>query len=151
MAMRKETMTRQVVQAVAKDAPGERPLVTIYAVSGPSPFTLAALSLVCLIGAIWMLFVTYYFITVTERAVLFHRMNRFTGRPRRLVLAVPRDQVAALVRDGGRGSVWNHFHFRFSDRPEPTRLNVPRQWRSELDQFMPMVRTPVGPAAGDPS
>jgi hypothetical protein len=145
VALRKETMKKQVNEAIAKDTPSERPVVTIYAVAGPSPILLGLLAPLCLITAIWALLVKHYFITITEESVLIRRVNKYAGRPRKLVLTVPRGEVAALVRDGERGSLWSYFHFQFPDKPEPTRFNVGRQWRSELDQFMPVITAPTAP------
>jgi hypothetical protein len=137
MAIRKDTMRQQVAQAIAAVNPGDRPLVTMHGITGPSPY------LMSLIGLIGQFFVKYYFITLTEQALVFHRADRFSNRPGELLLAVPRAQVPALVSNAARGSLWSYFHFQFPGEPKPTRINVGRQWRAELDQFMPLITAPA--------
>jgi hypothetical protein len=39
------------------------------------------------------------------------------------------------VTNYNRGAVWSKFYLQFPDQNEPTRLNVHRYWRNELDQL----------------
>jgi hypothetical protein len=137
MAIRKDTMRQQVAQAIAEVNPSDRPIVTVQGITGPSPY------LIGLLGLLGQLIVKYYFITITEQAVVFHKANRFSNRPRELALALPRAQVAPLVSNAERGTLWSYFHFQFPDQSKPTRINVGRQWRNELDQFMPIITAPA--------
>jgi len=133
MAIRKSTMQEQVVQAIAQINPGDRPIVTFHTVTGPSPW------LVSSFGALAQLFVKYYFVTVTEQAVVFHKAGRMTARPKELVAAIPRQEAAHLVSDVRRNTMWSSLRFQLPGQPKPTRLNVGRYWRAELDQWVPAV------------
>lgn len=133
MAIRKSTMQEQVAQAIAQINPGDRPIATIHTVTGPSPWLINSL------GVIAQAFVKYYFVTVTEQAVVFHKAGRMTARPKELVVAIPRQEAAGLVSDVRRKALWSSLRFQLPGEPKPTRLNVGRYWRSELDQWVPAV------------
>jgi hypothetical protein len=91
------------------------------------------------------LFVKYYFITVTEQAVVFHAAGRVGQKPKDLVAAIPRAQAQGLVSDVRLNTVWSSFRFRFPDQEKPTRINVFRQWRAELEQLIPAITgVPMG-------
>lgn len=131
MAIRKSTMQEQVAQAIAQINPGDRPIVTIHVQTGPSPWLIASL------GVIAQSFVKYYFVTVTEQAVVFHKAGRMSARPKELVAAIPRQEAARLVSEVKRNAVWSSLKFQLPGEPMPTRLNVARYWRPELDQWVP--------------
>ena len=133
MAIRKSTMQEQVAAAIAQINPADRPIATIHTVTGPSPY------FVNLFGVIAQAFVKYYFVTVTEQAVVFHKAGRMSARPKELVAAIPRAEAAALVSDVKRGALWSSLRFQLPGEPKPTRLNVARYWRAELDQWVPAV------------
>jgi hypothetical protein len=140
MAIRKATMQEQVAQAIAQINPGDRPIVTMHTQTGPSPWLIAS------IGAIATAFVKYYFVTVTEQAVVFHKASRMSARPKELVAAIPRHEAAHLVSDVRRNVLWSSLRFQLPGQPKPTRLNVGRYWRAELDQWVPAVTgMPVAP------
>lgn len=130
MAIRKATMQEQVAQAIAQINPGDRPIATIHTVTGPSPWLTNAF------GLIAQLFVKYYFVTVTEQAVVFHKAGRMSSRPKELVVAIPRDEAARLVSGVDRNALWSSLRFQLPGEPKPTRLNVARYWRPELDQWV---------------
>ncbi|MDT0320126.1 hypothetical protein [Streptomyces millisiae] len=149
MAILKATMRQQVAEAIARVNPADRPLVTVHGVTGPSPYLMSGL------GLIGQLFIDYYFVTITERAVVFHRASRASNRPKELAFVVDRAEAARRVSDGQRGSLWSSFRFHLPGKEKPTRINVGRQWRAELDQFMPLLLggpmtapPPAPPAAG---
>jgi hypothetical protein len=133
MAIRKSTMQEQVAQAIAEINPSDRPIVTIHTVTGPSPWLINSL------GTLAQAFVKYYFVTVTEQAVVFHKESRLSSRPKELVAAIPRQEAAGLVSDVRRRTLWSSLRFQLPGQPKPTRLNVARYWRAELDQFVPAV------------
>jgi hypothetical protein len=133
MAIRKSTMQEQVAQAIAEINPGDRPIATIHVQTGPSPWLLAS------IGSISTLFVKYYFVTVTDQAVVFHKASRMSARPKELVAAIPRQEAVHLVSDVRRNAMWSSLRFQLPGQPKPTRLNVARYWRAELDQWVPAV------------
>lgn len=144
MAMRKATIKEQVAQAIALANPSDRPHVTIATVTGPSPWLTNAL------GLIGQLLVKFYFVTVTDQAVVLHRYNRFTQRPQEVAYAIPRDQAQQLLGDVQRNPLWSSFRFLLPGEMQPTRLNVHRIWRDEMDQVIAMVTgAPQGmPATG---
>lgn len=132
MAMRKATMKQQLTEAVAQANPGDRVLGTIVGVTGPSPY------LIGLLGLCGQLIIKYYFITVTDQAVLFHRVNRYTGRPKEIVHAIPRAQFPG-VGDVQLNPLWSSFRTMMPGDLAPTRMNVNRQWKPELEQLLPLL------------
>ncbi|CAG6398945.1 hypothetical protein NMG29_11445 [Streptomyces cocklensis] len=138
MAIRKSTMQEQVAEAIAQINPGDRPIATIHTVTGPSPWLTNA------IGLLAQAFVKYYFVTVTEQAVVFHKAGRMSARPKELVVAIPRQEAAALISDVKRKPLWSSLKFQLPGEAKPTRLNVARYWRPELDQWVAAATgTPV--------
>ena len=132
MAFRKATMKQQVAEAVAQQAPGDRALVTLATVTGPTPWVSVGL-----LGLIGQFLVKYYFVTVTDQALLLHRMNRWNQRPKEIAHAIPRDQAQALFREVQLNPLWSFFHITLPDKPQqPTRVNVHRMWRNELEQLL---------------
>ncbi|SDN85636.1 hypothetical protein [Actinacidiphila guanduensis] len=133
MAIRKSTMQEQVAQAIAQINPADRVIVTFHTVTGPSPWLINSL------GVIAQAFVKYYFVTVTDQAVVFHKAGRMSARPKELVAAIPRAEAAHLVSDVRRAAIWSSLKFQLPGEAKPTRLNVGRYWRAELDQWVPAV------------
>ncbi|MEV4611948.1 hypothetical protein AB0K43_05015 [Kitasatospora sp. NPDC049258] len=133
MAIRKSTMQEQVAQAIAAIEPNDRPVVTFHTITGPSPWIMNEL------GLIGQLFVKYYFVTLTERVVVVHRAGRLANRPKELVHVIPLEQARELVSDVRRRTLWSSLRFQFPGEPKPTRLNIARYWRAELDQFVPAL------------
>ncbi|MFD7645259.1 hypothetical protein ACFV4P_31915 [Kitasatospora sp. NPDC059795] len=130
MAIRKSTMQEQVAAAIAAIEPNDRPVVTFHTISGPSPWLMSQL------GLIGQLFVKYYFVTLTQRVVTVHRASRMSNRPQELVHVIPLDQARAAVTDVNRATLWSSLKFQFPGEPKPTRLNIGRYWRAELDTFV---------------
>ncbi|MGW4382791.1 hypothetical protein [Kitasatospora sp. NPDC004531] len=130
MAIRKSTMQEQVAAAIAAIEPNDRPVVTFHTISGPSPWLMSQL------GLIGQLFVKYYFVTLTHRVVTVHRASRMSNRPQELVHVFPLDQARASVTDVNRATLWSSLKFQFPGEPKPTRLNIGRYWRNELDTFV---------------
>ncbi|MFG2194622.1 hypothetical protein [Streptomyces sp. NPDC048639] len=146
MAIRKAKMKEQVAEAIAQAAPGDRLIVTIATVTGASPWLMNAL------GLIGQFLVKFYFVTVTEQAVVFHTFNRFTQRPKELVCAIPRAQAQPLLGEVNRNPLWSSFMFALPGEQTPTRINVHRMWRNEMDELISLVigapyGTPVAPYA----
>jgi hypothetical protein len=133
MAIRKSTMKEQVAQAIAQAAPGDRPLATIATITGPSPWLMNAL------GIIGQFLVKFYFITVTDQAMVFHKLNRFTNRPQEIVFAIPRAQAQGLIGHVERNPLWSWFNLTFPGEQQPTRINVHRIWRDEMDQLISLI------------
>ncbi|GAB2810878.1 hypothetical protein [Streptomyces daliensis] len=133
MAMRKATMKEQVSAAIAEAAPGDRALVTVTCLTGPTPWLTGAL------GLIGQLMVKYYFVTLTDQAVVLHRMHRFSQRPQEVSYVIPRDQAPATVSQVGLNPLWSSFHMALPGTTNPIRLNVHRMWRGELEQFLSAI------------
>ncbi|MCM2579034.1 hypothetical protein [Streptomyces meridianus] len=133
MAIRKATIKEHVAQAIAQANPGDRPHVTIATVTGPSPWLTNAM------GLVGQLLVKFYFVTVTDQAVVLHRYNRFTQRPQEVAYAIPRDQAPQLMGDVQRNPLWSSFRFLLPGEMQPTRMNVHRIWRDEMDQVIGMI------------
>lgn len=134
MAIRKSTMQEQVAQAIREIEPTDRPVVTFHTITGPSPWLMNEL------GLIGQLFVKYYFVTLTEQVVVVHRASRVSNRPKELVHVIPLAEARDKVTDVNRNTLWSSLRFLFPGDEKPTRLNINRYWRSELDQFVPGLR-----------
>lgn len=130
MAVRKEKVLEQVAAAVARDRPGDPPVVTVHAVSGPSPLWMP------LLGFFLLFRVKYYFLTVTQQGVVIHRVVKLTGRPAEAVVSLPQEHVRPLISQVQYGTPWNNFRLHFPGERRPTRLNVARVWRPELEQLL---------------
>lgn len=137
MAMRKATIQQQVAQSIYAQNPTDRPHVMVMGMSGPSPFIMA------MITTLWLLFVESYFIILTDQALLVQRASKWTGRPQEIVHAIPRDQAPYLIGDVRPGALWSHFRFQLPGKPKPSRINVHRIWRQEMQQLVQMLHGSV--------
>ncbi|MFE9372091.1 hypothetical protein ACFYM2_20290 [Streptomyces sp. NPDC006711] len=133
MAMKKSTIQRQVAEAIAQANPQDRPIVTIQAIAGPSVW------LMSLFGIVGQAFLTYYFVTVTQQAVLLHRASRMSNRPQELVTAIPPHEAMRMITDVRRNTLWSSFRCQLPGQPKPVRMNVHRMWRKEMDQLLGML------------
>ncbi|MEV0371050.1 hypothetical protein AB0I10_14635 [Streptomyces sp. NPDC050636] len=133
MAMRKSTMKEQVAAAIAQQAPGDRALVSITCLTGPTPWLTGAL------GLIGQMLVKYYFVTVTDQAVVLHRMHRINQRPQEITYAIPRDQAQSAISDVNVNPLWSSFRLALPGEAAPVRLNVHRIWRDEMEQLLAMI------------
>ncbi|WP_411106688.1 hypothetical protein [Streptomyces sp. cmx-4-9] len=133
MALKKATIQQQVAEAIAQANPADRPLVTIQAIAGPSVW------LMSMLGLIGQAFLTYYFITVTEQAVVVHRAARLSNRPQEIAFAIPSAQAVGLVSQVNRNALWSNFRMQLPGREAPVRMNVHRTWRSEMDQLLGLL------------
>ncbi|MBT2508193.1 MULTISPECIES: hypothetical protein [Streptomyces] len=139
MAVKKSTIQQQVAAAIAQANPADRPIVTIQAIAGPSPW------LMSMLGLIGQAFLTYYFVTATEQAVVIHKASRWSNRPQEIVYALPPAEAGRLVSGIQRNTVWSVFQLQLPNEPKPTRMNVHRIWRGEMDQLLTLL-TGVQPA-----
>lgn len=153
MAIRRATQKRQVVEKLSHSAPaGEQFIACVHAETGPSPWLGALLDEIPLVGLLVQLSRRFYFFTLTNTSVIVNRANRFTNRPGAIVAVFARDEFP--VSKFNRAVVWSKFYLQFPDGGKPTRLNVHRYWRAELDQlaaaFPASVQAGSGPVAGSP-
>jgi hypothetical protein len=130
MAVRKSTMVGQVAESISAIAPDDRQIATFHCVSGPSPYLAGQF------GLLGQLLIKYYFVTLTEQAVLFHRAGKASNRPKELLVAIPRGEAAGLIGEVKIKATWSSVRFQLPGNSKPTRLNVARNFRSELEQFV---------------
>ncbi|WP_438293585.1 hypothetical protein [Streptomyces sp. HUAS TT7] len=133
MAVKKSTIQQQVAEAIAQANPQDRPIVMIQAVAGPSVW------LMSMLGLIGQCFLSYYFITVTQQAMLLHRASRWNNRPQEIVTAIPPAEAMRMISDVRRNTLWSSFRCQLPGQPKPTRMNVHRLWRNEMDQLLGML------------
>jgi hypothetical protein len=134
MAIRRATMKAQVVQKLSANAPaGEQFIACVHSETGPSPWLNALFDEVPFLGLIIALSRKMYFFTLTNSSVVVNSANRWTNRPGDVVFSFSRDSVP--VSNYVRGTVWSKFYVQFPGSSKPTRLNVHRYWRTELDQL----------------
>jgi hypothetical protein len=143
MAVRKAKIQEQVMQKFTEVAPpGEQVNVFFEALTGPSPWLVAALSEIPLVGLIVALVRSIYFVALTNTSVVVVGASKFTNRPTNLVAA--EHFAEAKFSDLKIAPVWSKVYYQMPGQAKPTRLNVHRKWRNELDA---LVRA-VGPALG---
>ncbi len=134
MAIRRATQKRQVVEKLSSSAPaGEQFIACVHAETGPSPWLGALLDEIPVVGLVVQLSRKFYFFPLTNTSVVVISANRLTNRPGAVVAVFPRD--AFPVSNFNRAAVWSKFYVQFPGGGKPTRLNVHRYWRAELDQL----------------
>lgn len=134
MAIRRATQKRQVIEKLSSSAPaGEQFIACVHAETGPSPWLGALLDEIPFVGLIVALSRRFYFFTLTNTSVVVNVANRFTNRPGAVYAVFPRDSFP--VSKYNRAAVWSKFYVQFPNHGKPTRLNVHRFWRAELDQL----------------
>ncbi|MER6998481.1 hypothetical protein [Streptomyces sp. NPDC000410] len=134
MAIKKATIQQQVAAAITEANPADRPIVTIQAVAGPSVW------LMSMLGLIGQAFLTYYFVTVTQQGyVVIHKASRMSNRPQEVAYALPSAQLTGMIGDIRRNTVWSSFRFQLPGQPQPTRMNVHRIWRTEMDHTLGLL------------
>ncbi|HUC59538.1 MAG TPA: hypothetical protein VMA95_19210 [Streptosporangiaceae bacterium] len=147
MAIRRAKMKAQVVEKLSASAPpGEQFIACVHSETGPSPYLNALFDEVPFLGLIVALSRKMYFFTLTNTTVVVHSANRWTNRPGEIVVSWPRDQFP--VSSYNRGAVWSKFYVQFPGGSKPTRLNVHRYWRSELDQLADAFPASAQPGNG---
>ena len=153
MAIRRATQKRQVIEKLSSSAPaGEQFIACVHAETGPSPWLGALLDEIPVVGLVVQLSRKFYFFTLTNTSVVVNAANRFSNRPGAVIAVFQRE--AFPVSKFNRAAVWSKFYLQFPDHGKPTRLNVHRYWRAELDQlaaaFPASVQAGAGPVAESP-
>ncbi len=134
MAIRRATQKQQVIEKLSEQAPaGEQFIACVHTETGPSPWLNAIFDRIPFVGLFVALSRKYYFFTLTNTSVLVNGANRFTNRPGEVVAVFSRHQFP--VTNYNRAAVWSKFYVHFPEAKKPTRLNVHRYWRAELDQL----------------
>jgi hypothetical protein len=134
MAIRRAKQKQQVMEKLAAQAPaGEQFIACVHTETGPSPWLGALLDEVPVVGLVVQLSRKFYFFTLTNTSVVVNSASRFTNRPGEVVAVFPRNNVP--VTNFNRAAVWSKFYVQFPGQNKPTRLNIHRYWRQELDQL----------------
>lgn len=153
MAIRRARQKAQVIQKLSAMAPaGEQFIACVHAETGPSPWLNAIFDEIPGVGLAVALTRKFYFFTLTNTSVVINTANRFTNRPGAVVGSFPRH--AFPVTEHKRAAVWSKFYVHFPGTQRPTRLNVHRYWRNELDllaQAFPAGATAAGAGSAAPA
>ena len=135
MAIRRAKMKAQVIEKLTQAAPaGETFIACVHAETGPSPWLNAIFDEIPGVGLVVALTRKFYFLTLTNTSVVVNSANRWTNRPGDIVAVFPRE--AFPISRIKRVKVWNSMYVEFTPGAKPTRLNVHRYWRNELDQLI---------------
>jgi hypothetical protein len=89
----------------------------------------------------WILLSTYvrffqhhYYMALTGRNVVLCGLSVWTGRPAKVKIVTPRDQVR--VAGYQPGPVFASFRYLIPDRKKPMRIRVGRGWRPEIEALL---------------
>jgi len=142
MAFRRSTQKAQVIAQLQQIAPpGEQFLACVHCETGPSPWLGILFDEIPFLGFIVQMMRRFYFITVTSSHVVMNSASRYTNRPGPVIYSFPRDQFPLVTAK--RASMWSSLYVQLPNQPKPTRLNVARYWRVELDQMMASLPAPA--------
>jgi len=134
MAIRRAKQKQQVMEKLAQQAPaGEQFIACVHTETGPSPWLGALLDEIPIVGLVVQLSRKFYFFTLTNTSVVVNNASRWTNRPGEVIAVFPRHQFP--VSNFNRAAVWSKFYVQFPGQNKPTRLNIHRYWRAELDQL----------------
>ncbi|MFJ8622051.1 hypothetical protein ACIRD3_04320 [Kitasatospora sp. NPDC093550] len=146
MAIRRAKQKAQVIEKLSQVAPpGDTFIACVHVETGPSPWLNAVFDEVPLLGLIVALTRQFYFLTLTNSSIVVNAASRWTNRPGEVVAVFPRH--AFPVSRVKRASVWSSMYVQLPHSTKPTRLNIHRYWRAELDQ----LSTAFPPGSIDPS
>jgi hypothetical protein len=138
MAIRKQTQKQQVAELMAAQAPNEQMYDAVLTMTGMSPY-------IVVLSAILNLFRKYYFLVLTQNNIMLVRAAMFTGRPRAIENAIPLNQVR--ISDVHLNPLWSNLRFLFPGKSKPSRINVHRIYRTELEQVLGAVQQSGGSVA----
>jgi hypothetical protein len=132
-----EKVARKITQA----HPVDRPLVVFHSTAGAMPWLLDAAGTFNAAVEISTFFTRRnYAIALTEQAVVFISMARFTGRLKGIRHRISWPQAAALmgeVKFGPMGDRW--FLFTFPGKRRSRRITVSGAWDDELRYFLSVI------------
>lgn len=138
MAFRKKKILEQVQQKLVEvGPPGEQFNGAFLAITGPSPWV-DSLPYVRLV----MVFLRrYYFVVLTNTSIVLIAASKWTGRPTTLVSA---EQFHTAEFSGLEiNPLWSKVFYRLPGTPTVERLNVHRQWRTEMDELVRLTHQQV--------
>lgn len=147
MAIRRAKQKQQVIEKLSQVAPpGEQFIACVHVETGPSPWLNAIFDEVPVLGLVVALTRKFYFLTLTNTSVVVNSASRFTNRPGEVVAAYP--IPAFPVSRIKRATVWSSMYVEMTPGTKPTRLNIHRYWRGELDQLLAALPQAQVPAQG---
>ncbi len=154
MAIRRANQKAQVIERLSASAPpGETFIACVHGETGPSPWLNALFDEIPAVGLVVALTRRFYFFTLTNTSVVVNSASRFTNRPGEIVAVFPRAQFP--VSRYNRAAMWSKFYLQLPGSSKPSRINVHRYWRNELDALAaafppePAAAGGFGPAAAD--
>jgi hypothetical protein len=134
MAIRRAKQKAQVIAKLSANAPqGETFIACVHGETGPSPWLGMLFDEIPMLGLLVALSRRQYFFTLTNTSVVVNSANRFTNRPGEIVAAFSHAEFPATRYQ--RGNVWSKFYLPLPGSSKPSRINVHRYWRAELDQL----------------
>jgi hypothetical protein len=149
MAILRSTQKAQTIKKLAEMAPpGEQFLATVHCETGPSPWLGLVFDEIPFLGLIVTLMRKYYFVTLTSSHVVINTANRWTNRPGEVAYSFPRN--AFPMTEIKRVTFWSSMFVMLPGTAKPTRLNINRYWRQELDALLAGLPAPQ-PVAGIPA
>ncbi|MEY9871892.1 hypothetical protein ABH931_001365 [Streptacidiphilus sp. MAP12-33] len=147
MAIRRAKQKQQVIEKLSQVAPpGETFIACVHVETGPSPWLNAIFDEIPGVGLVVALTRKFYFLTLTNTSVVVNTASRWTNRPGDVVGAfpIPSFPVSRIKR----ATVWSSLYVEMTPGAKPTRLNVHRYWRGELDQLLAALPQAQIPAQG---
>jgi hypothetical protein len=125
-----KTAERAAPLVTAALGPSERILVGARVESGPSMWWMLLSD--------WVVFFRkYWYMVLTEHHVVLIRNSRWSGRPRQVEAATPRDQVS--IGDFTPGVVFSRFKYGYPGRAKPLRMRVHRIYRPEIESLLSQI------------
>ncbi|WP_329565719.1 hypothetical protein [Kitasatospora sp. NBC_01266] len=132
MAILRATQKAQVVEKLSQVAPpGETFVACVHVETGPSPWLNAVFDRIPVLGLVVALTRRFYFLTLTNSSVVVNSASRWTNRPGDVVAVFPRHTFP--VSRVKRATVWSSMYLQLPGDSSPSRLNIHRYWRNELD------------------
>ncbi|HEY2575522.1 MAG TPA: hypothetical protein VGI74_04375 [Streptosporangiaceae bacterium] len=124
-----------------KDKTAQRAAPVIAAALGPSEQVLTGARVESGVSRWWLLLSSYaaflrkyYYMALTDYHVVLCRNSFWTGRPRRVESATPRDQVR--VTSYKQGVVFGSFRYAYPGRNKPMLIRVHRIYRPEIESML---------------
>lgn len=135
MAILRATQKAQVIEKLSQQAPaGETFIACVHVETGPSPWLNTLFDRIPFVGLIVALTRRFYFLTLTNTSVVVNSASRWSNRPGEIVAVFPRHAIP--VDRVKRATLWSSMYLQFPGEAKPTRLNIHRYWRDELDQLI---------------
>jgi hypothetical protein len=148
-----KTAERAAPIIMAAVGPSEQILVGARVESGPSTWWM-------LLSDWVVFFKKYWYMALTEHHVVLVRNSRWSGRPKQVEAATPRNQVA--IGDFTPGALFSRFKYSYPGRTKPMRMRVHRIFRPEIESMLgqlgafglgpgqPPSMAPYAPPPGQP-